>query len=69
MPIIMVHDHACRGVPDLLLDETHALILIQCVGDVGCSRVSGADVSGSLHFFQGRGNHGPVQSVPVKMLS
>ena len=33
MPIIMVHDHACRGVPHLLLDETHALILIQRVGD------------------------------------
>ncbi|MBP1715676.1 MAG: hypothetical protein H6Q42_3879 [Deltaproteobacteria bacterium] len=67
MPIIMVHDHARRGVPDLLLDETHALVPIQGVGDVGCSRVSGADVSGRLYFFQGWGNHGPVQCVPVKM--
>jgi len=63
----MVHDHACRGVPHLLLDETHALILIQRVGDVGCSRVSGADVSGGLYFFQGWLDYGPVQSVPVKV--
>jgi hypothetical protein len=56
----MVHNHARRGVPDLLLDETHALILVQCVGDVGCPRVFGADLSGRLYFFQGWGNHGPV---------
>ena len=63
----MVDDHARRGVPDLLLDEAHALVLVQSIGDVGCSRVSGADVSGGPHFFQGRRNHGPVQSVPVKV--
>jgi len=63
----MVHNHACRGVPDLLLDEAHALVPVQGVGDVGCSRVSGAAVGGGLYFFQGWGNHGPVQGVPVKM--
>jgi len=36
MPVIMVHDHARRGVPDLLLDETHALVPIQGIGDVRC---------------------------------
>jgi hypothetical protein len=63
----MVHDHPWRGVSDLLLDETHSLTLIQRIGDVGCSRVFDADVSGGLHFFQGWLDYGPVQSVPVNM--
>jgi hypothetical protein len=63
----MVHDHARRGVPDLLLDEAYALVLVQGVGDLGRSRIFGADVSGRLYFFQGWGNHGPVQCVPVKI--
>jgi len=47
----MVPDHALCGVYDLFLEEAHAPIPVEHVGDAGCSRLSDADVSGGLCFF------------------